>query len=212
MSKKIQLIWQGPFCWPKFDSASAAPFDLILVDACGIYLWTVEYCDGFLIYAAGITRRSFQERFREHTRHYLNGVYTIFDVIALQQGIRTELWHGFWMKKRSTKKQKEYESRREEIVEAARNQLSVFRIFVAQVDPTPRILQRLEASIMNTLYTSAVPISEIPDRGMMLAPRWQSERPIIAKNIAPVKLHGLPEYLTYLITTISPNISVVSLV
>lgn len=197
MSKEeIQLIWQGPFAWPKFYSASAAPFDLVPVDGCGIYLWTVEYRDGFLIYAAGITRRTFQERFREHTRAYLSGVYTIFDVVALQQGIRTELWHGFWMKKRSKEKQKEYESRRDEIVEAARKQLSAFRIFVAQADPKPRILERLEASIMNALYTSTGSISEIPDRGMMLAPRWQSEQPIIARNIAPVKLYGLPKHLT----------------
>jgi hypothetical protein len=83
-------------------------------------------------------------------------------VIALQQGIRTELWHGFWMKKRSAKKQKDYESRRKEIAEDARKQLSVFRIFVARVDQTSRILQRLEASIMNALYKSAGPISEIP--------------------------------------------------
>jgi hypothetical protein len=196
IKEKIQLIWQGPFCWPKFDSASAASFDLVPDDAYGIYLWTVEYRDGFLIYTAGITRDSFKNRFRNHTWNYLNGVYTLFNLVDLQQGIRTELWHGFWMRKRSTKKQKEYKSRREEIVEAARKQLSVFRIFVARIDRTPRILERLEASIMNALYTSAGPVSEIPDRGMRLAPRWQSERPVIVRNIVPVKLHGLPEYLT----------------
>lgn len=49
---------------------------------------------------------------------------------------------------------------------------------------------------MNTLYTSTEPISAIPDRGMMLAPRWRNERPIITRNIISVKLHGLLEYLT----------------
>lgn len=194
--EELKLVWQGPFAWPKFESDSTVSFKSVPIDACGIYLWTINYGDGYLIYAAGIIRRPFQKRFCEHTWAYLNGTYTIFDVIALQQGIRTELWHGFWMKKRTTEKQKDYESRRNEIVAAARKQLSAFRIFVAQVDPAPRILERLEASIMNALYASTGPVSEIPDRGMMLAPRWHSERPIIARNITSVILHGLPEYLT----------------
>jgi hypothetical protein len=194
--EEIQLAWQGPFSWPKFDSSSVASFDLVPVDASGIYLWTFCYGDGYLIYAAGITRRSFQKRFREHTRAYLSGVYTIFDLDMLQQGVRAELWHGFWMKKRSTEKQKDFELRQVEIVNAARKQLSAFRVFVARVAPMPRVLERLEAAIMKALYTSTGPISEIPDRGMMLAPRWRSEQPIIARNITSVKLHELPECLS----------------
>jgi hypothetical protein len=194
--EEIKVIWQGPYAWPKFESDSITSFDLVPGDACGIYLWTIEYCDGYLIYAAGITRRPFQKRFNEHTRAYLSGIYTVFDVGMLQQGIRTELWHGFWMKKRSPEKQKEYESRSYEIIDCARKQLSTFRIFLARIDPAPRILERLEASIMNALYETVGPISEIPDRGMMLAPRWENERPIIARNITSAKLYGLPKCLT----------------
>lgn len=188
-------MWEGPFTWPKFDSPTAASFNLLSVDARGIYLWAFEYSDGYLIYAAGITRRPFRQRLLEHTRFFLNGTYTIFDLTDIQKGIRTEIWHGFWMKKRSQEKLKDYETRREEIDEAARKQLSAFRVFVAQTPLTPRFLERLEAAIMISLYSSAGPIAAIPDRGMMLAPRWQSEQPIVVRNTVPAKLHGLPEYL-----------------
>lgn len=193
--KEIRLLWQGPFTWPKYDSGIITSFNSIPREASGVYLWAFEYCDGFLIYAAGLTRRSFYKRFREHTKSFVNGVYTIFDIPALRQGIRKEIWHGFWTKERSPEKQKDYESRRDEITDAAREQLSAFRVFVAQVEPAPRILERLEAAIMNELYMSPPPISDIPDRGMSLAPRWNSEPLILVKNILPVKLYGLPESL-----------------
>lgn len=190
----IELQWQGPFRWPGLClDNDAVPLDETNVaSSCGIYLWTVAHFDGFLIYAAGITRRPFAQRFREHTRACRTGIYTIFDIPSLKQGVRQEIWHGFWSKKRSAEKQSEYDSRRNEIVLAADEQLSNFRIFVASVDPRPRVLERIEASIMNTLYSATGPVSAIPDRGMMLAPRWRSEVPILVRNVAPVLLHGLP--------------------
>lgn len=72
-----------------------------------------------LIYAAGITRRPFIKRFREHTRAYLNGVYTVFDVPSLKKGIRKEIWHGFWFGKKSVEQQIEYNNHYDEIYRAA---------------------------------------------------------------------------------------------
>ncbi len=193
----IELHWEGPFRWPRLhpdgDTISLDQTDF--ASSCGIYLWTVEHFDGFLIYAAGITRRPFAQRFREHTRAYRSGIYTIFDIPSLKQGIRQEIWHGFWFKHRSAEKQNEYDRRRSEIGLAADEQLSNFHIFVASTDPRPRILERIEASIISALYAATGPISVIPDRGMMLAPRWRSEAPILVRNAAPVLLHGLPAVL-----------------
>jgi hypothetical protein len=124
-----------------------------------------------------------KERFREHRRAYLDGVYTLFDLDALRRGIRSEVWHGFWMRKRNPEKQQEYDRRRLELNAAAQAQLATFRILVADVDPLPRLLERLEAGIMNCLYTQAPPLSEIPDRGMMLAPRWTTEAPLTIRAI-----------------------------
>jgi hypothetical protein len=91
---------------------------------CGVYLWTVEHGSGYLIYAAGITRRPFRKRFREHTAAYRSGVYTVFDVALLKQGVRRKVWPGFWFQKRTAEKQREYEQRLDEIQTALQKLLS----------------------------------------------------------------------------------------
>lgn len=191
----IELQWEGPFSWPNRNFRGNEQFldDAEVASRCGVYLWTVEYCGGYLIYAAGITRRPFIKRFREHTRAYLNGVYTIFDVPSLKNGIRNEIWRGFWFKKKLVEDKFEYENRSNEIRMATYNLLSNYRVFVAAIEPTPRLLERIEAAIMNSLYDSEAPISLIPDRGMALAPRWPEEQPILIRSKTSVLLHGLPE-------------------
>ena len=185
----IQITWTGPYCWPRFETeGNSRP----LPKQPGVYLQTVEYQDGYLIYAAGLTRRSIPIRFREHTRKYMSGDYTVLDIAAMQQGIRKEIWHGWgW----SPEKRADFEKQRQEILNAAREQLQGFRIFAADVGTEPRILERLEASIMNNLYEQPSPFCDIPDRGMMLSPRWDSEAPIITENRCTVRLYGLPVHL-----------------
>lgn len=187
-------MWNGPLTWPGIDPKNdLKPLnDNAVCYQCGIYLWTVEHTDGFLIYAAGLTRRPFIERFREHTRAYMSGVYTIFDVPSLKKGLRKKIWRGFWFSNRPIEKQNEYNNRCEEIRSATEQLLSSYRVFVAPVDPVPRLLERIEAAIMNTLYCTEGAASIIPDRGMALSPRWRNEKPIIVQSIAPVKFHGLP--------------------
>lgn len=193
----LELRWEGPFGWPGLRPAGPVTSlaDSPVGASSGVYLWTVEYLDGFLIYAAGITRRAFTKRFREHTLAYRTGIYTLFDMSSLNRGVREEIWHGFWMRKRSTEKQSEYDRRREELRVAAELQLSNFRVFVAPLGSAPRLLERIEAAVMNALYCAPSPASDIPDRGMALAPRWASEQPITVRNIAGSLLHGLPSEL-----------------
>jgi hypothetical protein len=106
----------------------------------------------------------------------MRGDYTVLDITAMNEGIRKEIWHGWgW----SPEKRTEYENRKLIIVDAARKQLAGFRIFVANVGTQPRLLERLEASIMNRLYQEPSPICDVPDKGMMLAPRWESEEIIV---------------------------------
>jgi hypothetical protein len=191
----LELRWEGPFGWPgqgvQADVQSLR--DPTLASSGGVYLWSIEHNAGYLIYLAGFTRRPFAKRFREHTRHYLNGVYTVFDVRSLKQGVRTEIWHGFWSKKRSVERQNEYAQRAHEIREAARELLANYRVFVALVSSSGRLLERIEAAIMSALHAAPGPMASIPDRGMRLAPRRHDEQPILARNIASVRLHGLPD-------------------
>ena len=58
-----------------------------------------------------------------------------------------------------------------------------------------RIRERVEAAVMGAIYGSPPPLCDIPDKGMFLAPRWDSEQPIVVSNSCLVKLHGLPARL-----------------
>jgi hypothetical protein len=185
----IEVMWNGPCSWPAFeDENNLRP----IPKSSGVYLQTFRYQDGYLIYAAGLTRRSFLLRFEEHTRKYMNGKYNVLDIAAAQLGIRKEIWHGWGYARRH---REEFEERKVKILDAVRRQLSGFHIFVTDIGREPRVLERLEASIMNNLYQQPSPICDIPDRGMQLSPRRDSEKKITVKNSCAVLLHGLPELL-----------------
>ena len=186
---EIEIVWTGPYGWPKFESGNDLPD---IPKHPGVYLQCVEYRGGFLVYAAGITRRTIPIRFREHTRKYMSGEYNVLDISAMQQGVRKEVWHGWgW----TTEKRAAFEERTTEIIEAVKNQLAGFRIFVADAGVAPRFLERIEASIMIHLERQPSPFCDIPDKGMMLAPRWPDEQPIIVKNVCDATLHTFPLYL-----------------
>jgi hypothetical protein len=186
---ELDLSWSGPYSWPEFEESNGLPK---LPTLPGVYLWTVEYLGGYLIYAAGITGRSFHKRLREHTPKFQTGEYTVLDIADMRNGRRSEVWHGWgW----TPAKRVQFAERQTEIREAAKRQLTGFRVFVAQVD-IARVRARLEAAIMNCLYVAPPPFCDLPDRGMSLSPRWPSEEPVTVRNVCESRLHGLPEHLS----------------
>ena len=193
-SETIEVTWRGPFAWPGKAEANGLK-DLQNCEyssLCGVYLWTVKYKRGYLIYAAGYTKRPFLTRFREHTRAHREGFFTVFDMETMQAGRRREIWHGFFTKKRPPERDKEFLRRRNEIEEAVENQLSKFRVFLAPLNRETRILKRFEGAIMNSLYEAPTPFSTIPDKGMSLSLRWEAEKPILIRNMSASKLYALP--------------------
>jgi hypothetical protein len=187
---EMQVSWIGPYSWPGFQEINGLSE---LPAFPGVYLWTVAYLSGYLIYAAGLTRRRFRVRFKEHTGKYLAGEYTVLNISEMQLGRRLEVWHGWgW----TPAKRAQFAERQTEIREAACRQLAGFRVFVANLEASGRVLERLEAAIMNQLYHEASPLCDVPDRGMMLAPRRKTEEPITVRNICESKLHGLPASFT----------------
>lgn len=191
----IEVTWRGPFAWPgKAKTNGLRGLENCEYSSlCGVYLWTAEYKKGYLIYTAGYTERPFLTRFYEHTRAYSDGFFTVFDIEAMQSGLRKEIWHGFFTKKRPPEKEKEFLRRKDEIEEAVENQLSKFRVFVAPLARETRVLKRFEAAIMNCLYSAPAPFSTIPDKGMSLSLRWETERPILVRNMSATKMYALPE-------------------
>jgi hypothetical protein len=189
VSIALQTTWNGPYAWPTFEGQTGLQS---IPKLSGLYLQTFEYKSGYIIYAAGLTRRPVPVRFKEHTQKYMNGEYNVLDINAAQQGIRKEIWHGWGYAK---KHRDEFDERKLEILDAVQKQLKGFRIFVADVGEEPRILERLEASIMENLYSQPSPFCDIPDKGMFLSPRWDSEDPVYIENNCIVTIHGLSTHL-----------------
>lgn len=189
METTIEVIWNGPFGWPSYESRNNLD---PIPGLPGVYLQAFEYQDGYLIYAAGITRRPVPERFKEHTRSYMKGEYTVLDAEAAQHGIRKEIWHGWGY---AREHRSEFEEQKSSILDVVHKQLESFRIFTANVETESRLCERIEASIMNNLYQQPSPFCDLPDRGMQLAPRWDSEEDIVVENKCDVILHGLPPSL-----------------
>lgn len=186
ITKKI-LNWKGPFSWPKFEEYNNQEE---MKPTEGVYLWTFEFKEGFLIYAAGITN-STKRRFATHTREYRKGNYTILDIDAAQKGIRKEIWHGWNYAKEN---QDEFIEKKEMILKSIEEQLKSFRIFIAEI-PDKRKRERLEAGIMQNIYISKDFWSELADRGMYLKGRYNSEMPIEIQNCCNHKIYGLKEFL-----------------
>ena len=189
MSIALQITWNGPYAWPTFEGQTGLQS---IPKLSGLYLQTFEYKSGYIIYAAGLTRRPVPARFKEHTQKYMNGEYNVLDINAAQQGIRKEIWHGWAYAKEH---RDEFDERKLEIIDAVQKELDGFRIFVADVGDEPRILERLEASIMENLYRQPSPFCDIPDKGMFLSPRWDSEEPVVIESDCLVTIHGLPRRL-----------------
>ena len=183
----MEVTWTGPYAWPKYEAETGLP---AVPEHQGLYLQTVEYNEGgYLICSVGLTRNPIPTRLRQHTPSFYNGHYTILDMEALKKGLRKEIWHGWG---EASKRMAEFEKRKVEIVSAARKQLATCRMFVSEIDPRPRVLERFEGAIWNLLHSLPKPFRDIPDRGVMKAPRWKDEQPILVKNRSAALLHGLP--------------------
>ena len=182
--ESLDVDIQGPYGWPRFEGSRTR-----LPTISGVYLMTFEYRDGFLPYGFGITRRPLRKRFLEHTRSYITGNYNILDLEAAQQGIRKVAWKGWsW----TPEKRADFEARRSEIVALAQQQISATRIFVMRIGAASRLLERIEGALGRHFYQNE---NTLCDRGMFLAPRWQTEEPILATIRCGSVLYELPSQL-----------------
>ncbi len=182
-----EIEWLGPFSWVGYEKQNNLAK---LPDIDGIYLWTFQFKEGYLVYCAGITK-STKKRFRQHTLEYRSGNYTVFNVDEAEKGKRIEIWHG-WSYAREHRD--EFNDRKEEILNAVERQLKSYKVFVAKV-PDKRIRARFESAIMHNIYSSNEPWAELADRGMHLSKRKKEEVPIKFKNLSDCKIYGLPEVL-----------------
>jgi hypothetical protein len=78
MSAAVSLEFSGLFSWLSSDLATSI-FEAAAARTAGIYLWTIEIQDGYLIYYVGETGAEFRQRLRQHLCEQLAGMYHIYD-------------------------------------------------------------------------------------------------------------------------------------
>ena len=181
----MDVSWNGPFSWPSFEHLNGLES---LPNQAGVYLWTVDYQGGYLVYSAGITKNP-KQRFQAHTSAYRKGHYNILDLDKAQSGIREVIWR--WTAPNKWTPEKRLEFTEKNIGAQIDNLLAGFRVFLAPLE-SPRLRARLEASVILNLYDSKAPYRDIPDRGMHLEPRWKNEKTILVRNISDSPI-WLPE-------------------
>lgn len=99
------------------------------------------------------------------------------------------VWKGWgW----PPEKRADFEARKSEIVFLAQRQISATRIFVLKLPTTARLLERIEGTLGNHFYQNQ---STLCDRGMFLAPRWQTEDPILVTLRCGSVLYELPSQI-----------------
>lgn len=187
MIKTEDLIWQGPFAWigyEQVDKPNPIP------DIAGVYLFTFEYLDGYILRSVGVTN-SMKRRLAQHTREYKKGNYTLLDVEFAKTGLRRELWHGWQYAKEH---QDIFLENKDVILEFAEKELISYRLFISEIADR-RKRERIEAALLINAYSSKEPLHDLIDGGMALRGRYNYEIPIEVKNICSHKLYGLPEIM-----------------
>lgn len=184
----LHIAWDGPHTWPSLRQPSPLSY------LSGVYLWTLENNEGYVVYGCGLTRRSIRERLGEHRRQYLSGKYALYDLEAARNGIRHELWHGLWAGYDSDERKAEFVRRADELRSLAEIQMSVTRIFVANISDV-RLQHRIEAGVMNALYSAPKPYCDLPDVGMFLSSRFVDEPVIRVISRASVPFCNFPEQI-----------------
>jgi hypothetical protein len=179
-----EVEWQGPFSWPGYEQLNKLG---AIPDVQGVYLCTFQYRDGFVLYCAGITT-STKRRLKEHAREYRKGNYNVLNINQAIKGEREEIWHGW---EYANAHRDEFEKKKDDILRAVENQFLSFRIFISEINDR-RKQERIESSLMNNLYMSKDDWAELADRGMFLKGRYNSEMPILIKNICNYKIYGVP--------------------
>jgi hypothetical protein len=193
LASEYHLNWQGPFSLMHPDADSC--FDCPAISEPGVYMFAFRYRDGYLIYGAGITvKRTFAQRLVEDRRHLFRGEWTILDAASAEHGKREELWHGTnWTGYNSPERKAEGQRRAAEIETMARGMMRRMRVFLGPLPREQRLIERVEAGIMQRLYGSGAPCNQLPDIGMHLLPRRPNETIITIHSHAPAMFYCIPD-------------------
>jgi hypothetical protein len=191
MLERQEIIeWLGPFNWigPRGQSFFVQPESSMA----GVYLWTIQYNNSYLVYYVGETARCFRERIREHTKQYLSGAYNLYDPVEFARGDKRSIWKGMFCDKDGLKIE-EFFNRYFELSPQVYSFLKLIRLIVAPVNDEKRFLERLEGAISMRIKSAPGIVGQFQDDGVRYRPRRSDEEPILVKMKLSVSVMGLEQ-------------------
>jgi hypothetical protein len=190
---QYEIELTGPLRWYGGDRSENV-FECPDSQKPGIYIWAIPYNQSYLVYYVGETGRSFAERFGEHTKEYVSGLYRIYDPGEFAQGRKRLIWEGMW-KPGTQHRTGEFLIRYEELAPQIHRFLGVFRIFLGPFEGEMRLRERIEAAIAQSLQRQEGKGDQFQDTEIRYAPRREGEVPIMIKLRCSASIFGLPEEL-----------------
>jgi len=188
--EQMIVAFEGPFSWPGVPGAPSV-FDVDVRRKPGIYLWTVERSDGFLVYYVGETGRSFDVRMFEHYKEHAAGAYHLYSPVEFAKGEKVPLWPGRY-DSRDRRTARECVEQYARLAPAIFELTHIYRFFLAPVACDERPRRRIEASIWATLKAAPGLAGSFQDDGIRYHPRRDDEPPITCSIECPASLIGLP--------------------
>jgi hypothetical protein len=193
MSATVRLECSGPYSWRSLDPAISI-FEAAASRAAGIYLWTVDTQDGYVIYDVGETGAEFRQRLRQHLCEQLAGMYHIYDTELFAVGQKHALWQGMYGNDR--------EAGLAEFVEclptsapALANFVRLIRFHLAPLTCHTSLRRRIEAALAMHRYRQPGLVGPFQEVGIRYVPRCAGEEPIDVRCQSSAVLLGLPACL-----------------
>ncbi|MHC4091868.1 MAG: hypothetical protein ACYSVY_16645 [Planctomycetota bacterium] len=192
MPDVLRLQVHGPFGWLTGLDLPCV-FDAPEIDGAGVYLWTVSFGTGELVYYVGESGL-FTRRFREHLFAHLGGVYRIYDTNSLRSGRIERVWPGMWQKD-GERSAGEFLSRRNELLPMVERQLRLMRLWLIPTDLPERHRKLVEAAIARTLREHPPPVGTFQEDDIRYARRTSDESPFRFSIEGYARFLGLPDML-----------------
>jgi hypothetical protein len=193
MKSESVVEFQGPFSWVE-PSVEASIIHSEVSKLPGVYLWTVETPNGFLVYYVGETGVNFRTRMRDHYKEQLSGMYHIYDPELFSLGEKRELWRGIYGKGGKHDLYK-FLDILPLLVTSLIRFVSIIRFYVAPINFERRLRKRFEAALANHLYSQPGVVGAFQDKGIRYELRRNSEDPTKINIICPKEVLGIPTAL-----------------
>ena len=190
MESNHAIEFVGPFSWlGEVDAPSL--FEDAIGKKSGIYLWTIEVENGFLVYYVGQTGRTFSQRMKEHFREHLAGFYHLNDPDEFKKGKKVSIWPGLYdvdTKISLSALGKKHSELSNNIYHLSQQ----YRFFFASIKAEIRVIERIESAIASYLYKQGGDVGDFQEKGIRYRPRWSSEAPMRVSIVTNKKLLGFP--------------------